>query len=59
MSDLGHLLSVLAQLRTGSYTPRARDFGRYWLVDAARNTLVCPNEHGGSLDDLERYFTQT
>ena len=103
MSDLGRLLLVLAQLRTGSYTlshrielfeiwslegamprsvqearvrrrarrhglelkkagrgkPRARDFGRYWLVDAARNTLVFPDEHGGSLDDLERYLTQT
>jgi hypothetical protein len=102
VSDLGHLLLVLAQLRTDSYTlsypigifeflvaggamprsvqearvrrmasrhglelkkagrgkPRARDFGRYWLVDAARNTLVFPNAHGGSLDDLERYLIQ-
>ena len=38
--------------------PRPWDFGRYWLVDPARNTLVFPDEHGGSLDDLERYLTQ-
>jgi hypothetical protein len=103
VGDLGHLLLVLARLRTGAYTlshpielfetcgpgggamprsvqeervrrlarhhglelktagrgePRAWDFGRYWLVDAARKTLVFPDEHGGSLDDLERYLTQ-
>jgi hypothetical protein len=44
--------------KAGRGKPRARDFGRYWLVDAARNTLVFPDEHGGSLDDLERYLTQ-
>jgi hypothetical protein len=37
---------------------RVRDVGRYWLVDAARNTLVFPNPHGASLDDLERYLTE-
>jgi hypothetical protein len=103
VSDLGHLLLVLAQPRTDSYTlsypiglfefcgrgggamprsvqearvrrmasrhglelkkaergkSRARDFGRYWLVDASRNTLVFPNAHGGSLDDLESYLIQ-
>ena len=45
--------------KAGRGKPRARDFGRYWLVDASRNTLVFPDEHGGSLDDLERYTTQT
>ena len=45
--------------KAGRGKPRARDFGRYWLVDAARNTLVFPDEHGGSLDDLERYLTHT
>jgi hypothetical protein len=44
--------------KAGRGKPRARDFGRYWLVDAARSTLVFPDEHGGSLDDLERYLTQ-
>lgn len=38
--------------------PRAWDYGSYWLVDPARKTLVFPDEHGGSLDDLERYLTQ-
>ena len=46
----------LALKKAGRGKPRARDFGRYWLVDAARNTLVFPDEHGGSLDDLERYL---
>ena len=47
------------ELKTaGRGEPRAWDFGRYWLVDAARNTLVFPDEHGGSLDDVERYLTQ-
>lgn len=45
--------------KAGRGKPRPRDFGHYWLVDAARNTLVFPDEHGGSLDDLERYLIQT
>jgi hypothetical protein len=36
--------------------PRAWDYGSYWLVDAERNTLAFPDEHGGSLDDMERYL---
>jgi len=44
--------------KAGRGEPRPWDYGRYWLVDAARNTLVFPDEHGGSLDDLERYLTQ-
>lgn len=37
--------------------PRAWDYGRYGLVDADRNALVFPNEHGASLDDMETYLT--
>jgi hypothetical protein len=37
--------------------PRAWDFGSYWLMDGDRNSLVFPDEHGGSLDDMERYLT--
>jgi hypothetical protein len=40
--------------KAGRGEPRPWDYGRYWLVD----TLVFPDEHGGSLDDLERYLTQ-
>jgi hypothetical protein len=36
---------------------RAWDFGSYWLVNADRNSLVFPDVHGGSLDDMERYLT--
>jgi hypothetical protein len=36
--------------------PRKWDFGRYWLIDPTRNTLVFPDQHGASLDDLERYL---
>jgi hypothetical protein len=38
--------------------PRPWDYGRYWLVDAARKTLVFPDVHGASLDDLEHYLAQ-
>ena len=36
---------------------RAWDYGSYWLVDADRNALVFPDEHGASLDDIESYLT--
>jgi hypothetical protein len=32
------------------------DFGRYWLLDGDRDTLVFPDEHGASLDDVESYL---
>ena len=44
--------------KAGLGEPRAWDYGRYRLEDASRNTLVFPDEHGTSLDDLERYLTQ-
>ena len=51
-------VTALKLKKAGRGEPRAWDYGRYWLVDAARNTLVFPDEHGASLDDLERYLTQ-
>ena len=36
---------------------RAWDYGSYWLVDADRNALVFPDEHGASLEDIESYLT--
>jgi hypothetical protein len=38
-------------------TPRAWDYGAYWLVDADRKSLVFPDEHGASLKDIESYLT--
>jgi hypothetical protein len=36
---------------------RAWDYGSYWLVDADRSSLVFPDEHGASLEDIESYLT--
>jgi hypothetical protein len=44
--------------------PRARDYGKYWLVDPFINNIVfgeLPGEWRGNaanLDDIERYLTE-
>lgn len=47
----------LALRKSKRRDPRARDYGMFWVIDPAYNTVVSP-EAGMTLDEVETYLTK-